>query len=205
MVAALAWAGRGTSGGSARLSRTVAANVEPQPGRLYLNVAGHGARQTPRDRQPQPGSALTAPHRRFGLLELAEQSRKRLGRNADPGIFDRDRDPTSPAAGLPGCGGGATVISTPPASVNLMALPTRLVMIWRNRTSSPSSMARQLRVDSPGDVDPLLVGLRRQQLDHALHAVLERQRRRSSSCSLSASILEKSRISSIRVSSVRAD
>ena len=32
-----------------------------------------------------------------------------------------------------------TVTSTPPVSVNLMALPSRLVTIWRTRTSSPSS------------------------------------------------------------------
>ena len=67
---------------------------------------------------------------------------------------------------------------TPPLSVNLMALPTRLVTIWRTRTSSPEQRARQRRVDGPGDVDALLVGLRRQQLHHALHALVDRQRRR---------------------------
>ena len=32
-----------------------------------------------------------------------------------------------------------TVTSTPPPSVNLMALPSRLVTIWRTRTSSANS------------------------------------------------------------------
>ena len=36
---------------------------------------------------------------------------------------------------------------------------------------------RQSRIDRPGDVDALLVGLRRQQLDDALHAFADRQRR----------------------------
>src|SRR5262245_41404339 len=56
-----------------------------------LNVAGHGARQPPRDGKPQSGSALAALECQFGLFELAEQSSGGLGSNADPRILHRNR------------------------------------------------------------------------------------------------------------------
>ena len=98
-----------------------------------------------------------------------------------------------------------TVTSTPPRIGELDGVADQVGDDLAQPHLVAQQRARQLRVDGPGDVDALLVGLRRQQLDHALHAVVDRHAARSSAAACPASILEKSRISSIRMSSVRAD
>ena len=78
-----------------------------------------------------------------------------------------------------------TVTSTPPRIGELDGVADQVGDDLAQPHLVAQQRARQLRVDGPGDVDALLVGLRCQQLDHALHAVVDRQRPAQFSCSLS--------------------
>ena len=107
-----------------------------------MNITRHRSGETARDGKPQARAALPPAHGRLGLLELEEQERQCLLVDADAGILDRNRDAHFVGFGAPSpvpLAARVTVTSTPPLSVNLMALPTRLVRICRSRTSSPSS------------------------------------------------------------------
>ena len=61
-----------------------------------------------------------------------------------------------------------TCTSTSPSSVNLMALPTRLVSIWRNRPGSPRRAGGHVGLDQHSQLDALLVRLDGQQGHHVL-------------------------------------
>ena len=90
---------------------------------------------------------------------------------------------------------------TPPLSVNLMALPARLSSTWRSRAASPMTSRGQALVDVGGDLQALGLRARRQQLDDLLDQRRSARTAAASRSSLPASILEKSRISSISDSS----
>ena len=73
---------------------------------------------------------------------------------------------------------GSAMTATPPASVNLMALPARLRRTWRMRAASPMKLRRQPVVDEGGDLDALGLRARRQQFDGFLDQRQQRERPR---------------------------
>ena len=62
-------------------------------------------------------------------------------------------------------------------SVNLMALPTRFRMICRRRPGSPTSASGHVGRDAARELQPLLIGARREQLDAVFDRVAEVERR----------------------------
>ena len=92
----------------------------------------------------------------------------------------------------------ATVGPPRPGAVNLMALPTRLTTIWRRRPGSPTNELGHLGRDVARQLQSLLVGAHGQDLMSRRGSRAGRSRS-SSSSSLPASILEKSRMSLITV------
>ena len=163
----------------AGLSRRVAVNVEPLAGRAHhQDVAPHGARQAAGDGEPQPGAALAAAHGILGLLELGEQRGQRVGRDAHAGVLDRDGDLQVVVVGGRLGGGGLADGHEHTARVGeLDGVAEQVGDDLAHAHLVAQQRTRQRRIDGPGDVDALLVGLRRQQLDHALHALVDRQRR----------------------------
>ena len=79
-----------------------------------------------------------------------------------------------------------------PWSVNLMALPTRLTMIWRNRLASPIKLIGHFGLDLERELQTLFVGPQGQA---SASSKVSRRRKAWVEASLPASILEKSRMS----------
>ena len=182
--------------GSRRGRRQRHVNAEGRAGAgraLDLDAAAHALDDAPGDREAEAGAAELARGAAVGLLEFAEDAGLLLGRDADAGVAHLERDLAGPAPRLDDD-------ATPPLSVNLMALPARLSSTWRSRAASPMTRARQAVVDVGGDLQALGLRARRQQLDHLLDQRGERERPRLE-VERPASILEKSRISSISDSS----
>ena len=102
----------------------------------------------------------------------------------------------------PGSSPGSTITATPPVSVNLMALPARLSSTWRRRAASPTTIAGRRSSTKLAISMPLPCA--RGASSSTVFLDQRRQARRGgfSRSSLPASILEKSRISSISDSSV---
>jgi hypothetical protein len=111
-------------------------------------------------------------------------------------IFRGSRWPDSSAGRQP------TETEMPPVSVNFTAVETRLSRIWRTRASSPRTrrgMSARHAISRPFDC------ARGASSSTAFCTQVSITNGVSCSASLPASILEKSRISSISASSVRAD
>ena len=104
--------------------------LDPEP-------AAHHRDQPRRDRQPEAGAAVLARGRAVGLGEGLEDQLLLLGRDADAGVAHRRRRASRQL--------GAAAASPRPrpaprrASVNLMALPTRLTITCRSRAASPTT------------------------------------------------------------------
>ena len=112
-------------------------NVLPTPGSLVTpTLPAHQLDQLARDGEPEAGAAEAPRHRSVGLLEGAEQAVQRGLLDADPGVDHldphrrRSRRATSRVERRS---------VTPPALVNLTALPSRLISTCRSRCGSPSS------------------------------------------------------------------
>ena len=100
----------------------------------------------------------------------------------------------------PGAAPGSTMTLTPPASVNLMALPARLSSTWRSRVGSP--MTRSGNRSSTSDAISRPLAWARGPNSSTISSTSGSSANgRGSSSSLPASILEKSRTSSISDSS----
>ena len=83
------------------------------------------------------------------------------------------------------CDSGVDVEDAPrPASVNLMALPTRLTTICRSRWESPTTMARHVGVNVAGQFQPLAVGAEGERLQRVAQALAQSRRalRRGPAC-----------------------
>ncbi len=99
----------------------------------------------------------------------------------------------------PVCSTPRTCTTTSPWSVNLMALPTRLVSTWRNRPASPISQVGSSGGTSAPISRPLDAACSAKSSKISSIAV-RRSKSNTSSSILPASILEKSKISLIMVS-----
>ena len=88
------------------------------------------------------------------------------------------------------------MIETPPCSVNLMALPARLNSTWRSRAASPTTSRRQPLVDEAADFEPFACA-RGPSSSAASSTKAASANGRAARSMRPASILEKSRISSI--------
>ena len=96
--------------------------------------AGHALDNALGNGEAEP-DAVEFPRRAdIGLLEFVEDARLIFGDDADAGVAHSDGDAS-------GRSSGSTMIETPPRSVNLMALPTRLNSTWRSRAASPTTRA----------------------------------------------------------------
>ena len=98
----------------------------------------------------------------------------------------------------------ATSTVTSPRSVNLMALPTRLTMICRSLVGSPISVSGTSGCTSQLSSIPFS-SARVAKTFNVVSRLLRRLKSMDSNSSLPASILEKSRISLIRVSKESAE
>ena len=118
------------------------------------------------DGEPEPGAALGLGVGAVDLMELLEDARLLFG--GMPGPVSVTLTAKWPFAAL-------AVTRTSPASVNLMALPTRLSSTWVRRCSSPRPIGR--RLGNLG-LERELLGLRQRLgcrphcLDHALDRIL---------------------------------
>ena len=78
---------------AARQRTDVKRNVEPLPGALFQRrAAAHALDDAARDREPQAGAAELARRAAVGLLELLEDARLRVRRDADAGVAHREAD-----------------------------------------------------------------------------------------------------------------
>ena len=85
--------------------------------------------------------------------------------------------------------------------MNLMALPVRLVSTWRTRFASPRTIAGTESSMIAASVEPLGLGGRAQQVDHVVDDRAAGRTSTSSTSSWPDSILEKSRIALMTLSS----
>ena len=138
----------------AGIRRRLQANLEPE-GRsaveraVHADLAAHQPDQLPADRQPQPGAAVLAGGGGIGLAERAEDLRLGLLRDADAGVGDLEAQLSLARR----CARTRTMTS--PRSVNLMALPTRLISTWRRRIGSPRTAAGTDGLDHAAELEPL--------------------------------------------------
>ena len=127
-----------------------------------------------------------------------------VGRDADPGVADVDRDlPATrrPAAPARRPAAAERAARPRPTSVNLTAFDSRLRTIWRSRPGVADDARRQVvveRVERARRPSPRPAG---EQVERALDDAAQRRTAGVSSSTLPASILEKSRMSLMTVSS----
>ena len=161
----------------AGLSRRVAVNVEPWPGALATRMSPPMARARRREMaSPSP----VPPWRRRTASSACSNSE-----NSEGSVSAAMPMPVSStamaisrsslsAAGLV-LADLPTVTSTPPAIGELDGVAEQVGDDLAHAHLVAQQRTRQRRIDRPGDVDAFLVGLRRQQLHHALHALVDRQ------------------------------
>ena len=186
--------GAGARPPSAGGSGTMARKLEPSPGALSTSMRPP-MRSTMRREiaRPEPGAAELAGRAAVGLLEFAEDARLLLRRDADAGVAHLEDD-------FSAAGPASTMTPTPPVSVNLMALPARLSSTWRKRVASPMTRSGSRSSTSEAISRPLACARGpSSSTTSSTRSVSENGC--VSSSSLPASILEKSRISSISDSS----
>ena len=128
--------------------------LEPDPPVHHLD-------ELRRDGQAEAGAAVAARRRGVGLHERAEDLRCLSWRDADAGVAHREAQAHVVVAALVDA---RHVDDDLAASVNLMALPTRLRMICRRRPGSPTSASGTSGAMRHAARDPSL-GAWRQQLD----------------------------------------
>ena len=129
---------------------------------IDADLAAHGFDQALGDGQAQARAAEFAGMAGIGLDEFLEDFLALLRRHADAGVahFEAQEVASRPSD-------IATSTQTPPFSVNLTALPTRLVSTWRRRTSSMRMVSGTSRRHHGDDLDALGMGARAQKLGHA--------------------------------------
>ena len=98
-------------------------------GALDADRAAHQLDELPTDREPEPRAAETARGAAVRLREALEDLGLALRRDADA--------TATRTVACVGVSDARVSIVTEPASVNLMALPTRFISTWRTRTGSP--------------------------------------------------------------------
>ncbi len=136
-------------------SRTSNQNIEPRPTTLSTPICPPIKRgKFAADGQPQPGAAVFARGERVGLAEGVEYVAPEL----PPRCRCRCRSPRSAADHR--SSRTLTRTMTSPASVNLMALPTRLIRIWRRRIGSLRTLAGHVELDVAGQLQALGMGAR---------------------------------------------
>ena len=164
-------------------SGAVNQNVLPCAGRaLDADLAAHQLDELLRDGQAEPGAAVAARGRAVGLGERLEQPR-RCASGAMPMPVSRDLE--AHAARARRCRSSTrAATTTSPRSVNLTALPTRLISTWRSRPGSPRSAAGTSRRDAGDELEALRVRLLGEQLDDVLDDRRAGRSRRDSSCEL---------------------
>ena len=179
--------------------RRVNQNVEPLPGfAFHADLAAHQFRQLLADGQPQPGAAELAGDGRVHLREAFEQPVEPFGRDADAGVADGESH--LDVAGVAGIGAFdgvrhvETRTTTSPREVNLMALLTRFISTWRSRSPSPRHVRRDAGSTWQASSSPLADGFLGAARPSTSSTMKFRSKSVSSSSSLPASILEKSRI-----------
>ena len=162
--------------------------------------AAHHLDQLLGDGQAQPGAAVLAGGGAVDLGERGEQGSD----SARPGMpmpvsrmAKLQLEP--PRSSVMRGTGPAT--PTSPWWVNLMALPTRLTMIWRRRPGSPLQQGRAPRVPPGRSSSRPFSCAVTESISTVSSTVDRRSKSMSSSSSLPASILEKSSMSLMMVSS----
>ena len=122
---------------------------------LHPDPSAHHGHQPRGDGQAKAGAAESPAGRRVGLDECVEDGSLPVARDADSRVPDGEMQqqlicrPSIPRR---------TCTSTSPVSVNLMALPTRLIRTWRSRPGSPSTRSGTDGVDT---ADQLQISSRR--------------------------------------------
>ncbi len=193
---------RSSAPGSCRSNLAVNQKVDPAPGSLSTPISpAHQLDQALGDGQAEAGAAEAAGRGGVGLRERLEQRVGLLRRECRcrcraPRTAASPRRPTPRPA--------RRVTATSPRSVNLTALPSRLMSTWRSRPGSPRSADGTSGSTSAVSSRPLACGLQRRAGRRCPRRSLRRSKSRISSSSLPASILEKSRMSLMIVSSASA-
>ena len=159
-----------TRAGRAKGKSTV--KVAPAPGTLVTPIRP-SISSTSRLEMARPRPVPLC--RRAGPLSACSNSAKMrsIASGGTPGPVSRTAKRSMISAVPPRAapGVGCSVSATPPLSVNLMALPIRFIRIWRTRISSPITVFGKSRSRQPADLQCLVAGARRQQLDHPLRGV----------------------------------
>ena len=133
--------------GPLQVSRGIKAGREMEAASLsglavHPQLAVHQLDQARGDGQAESGPSELAGGRSVGLRESLEDQRLFVLGDADAGVpnVEAQRESAPPVDGS----SSAADTATSPASVNLMALPTRLVMICPTRTGSPTRITGDL-------------------------------------------------------------
>ena len=131
-------AGTGHAAASARPSRNVNANVDPRPGSLSTRIEPPISSTSWRTiDKPRP-----VPPKRRVVLSSACENASNTRDCASCGMPTPVSLTSTPSttSSMPGCA-SRTRTTTSPDGVNLIALPSRFVMICRRRSGSPATQA----------------------------------------------------------------
>ena len=123
---------------------------------LHPDAPVHALHQFRGDSQAQPATAVPAARRGIDLGKRLEQPVELVRRNANTRVIHAEAENNLESDS----DSRSTRTTTSPRSVNLMALPTRLTMICRNRPGSPISSSGTSEVDFVGQLQSLGVGPR---------------------------------------------
>ena len=170
----------------------ISVNVLPLPGALTeLDPPAEQARQLARDREPEPGAAIFPVGGPVRLAKRLEDRVVLLARHADAGVAHGKATIPSRLS---------TVSTTSPCSVNLMALDNRLVKICCNRGASVEMVGGTAAATAIVKDELLVVSQRADQLTQPVLVRADLHRARpAESRALPASILDRSRMSLIRL------
>ena len=193
---------RPRSGGANGLAGAVGARqrdgeAERRPGRARLSTPMRPPMRSTMRREiasPSPVPPNCARRAAVGLLELLEDARLRVRRDADAGVAHRGTD-------LAGRGAGLDDHRDPACLGELHRIAGEVEQHLAQARDVADHAAADALVDRRGDLQALGLRARREQLDDLLDQRASANGRASRS-SRPASILEKSRISSISDSSV---
>ena len=117
-------------------------NVLPLPSSLsHADRPAHQLDELAADREAESGAAVAARRAAVGLGEAVEDRRLALGRRCRCRCRARRGGPVRASASRSRT---LASITTSPRSVNLTALPTRLVSTWRRRPGSPTHVLREV-------------------------------------------------------------
>ena len=156
-------------------NRAVKWNVLPRPTSLSTQIRPPISSNEPRrDRQPEARPAVLAGGRAVGLGERRRR-RLRCFSGGMPIPVSRTAKCRTISHVLCRCRSADrdTSTTTSPASVNLMALPTRLVTTCRSRPGSPTSASGTSGGDVVGQLQPLLIGPQRQRVERVPQRVAQ--------------------------------